>query len=160
MPRTPDYFPGEREEEALLIVSGSDYPAKNGEITYVSGSGFKFYEEGSLRTLTTSSIDASDHAKLRQLIHLADGGGPFEGFASGAVCDQGPSPFPTASIWYTDASRTQIIVSQAIVYNNNKTIATEQWVAYGTNGLPVAVVTDNITYQGVFETSRTRTIFL
>lgn len=60
MPRTPDYFPGEREEETLLILSGSELPAKNGEITYVSGTGFKFYEEGVVKTLSSGS-EGSNH---------------------------------------------------------------------------------------------------
>lgn len=160
MPRTPDYFPGEREEEALLILSGSDMPAKNGEITYVSGSGFKFFEEGIVKTLSSSSgISADDHKILRQLIHLADGGGPFEGFATGAVEDQGPKPFPTASIWYTDVTRTKKIVEQVITYNGNRTIAIEVWRAYDVDGVTVlATVSDSITYDSIFETTRTRTI--
>ena len=38
-----------------------------------------------------SGITASQHEVLRQLVHLADGtGGPWNGFASGAVCDTLP----------------------------------------------------------------------
>jgi hypothetical protein len=159
MPRTPDFFPGQREEESLVLLSGSTQPVKIGEITYVSGSGFKFYEEGVIRTLTSSSISSTDHKTLRQLIHLADGGGPFEGFSSGAVMDTGPIPFPTASIWYVSSARTQKIVEQIVSYNSSSMIISEQWKAYAVDGTTViATVTDAITYNGVFETTRTRTI--
>lgn len=163
MPRTPDQFPGERIEESILFESGSQFPEQSGEVLYatgtISGSGFFFNEEGVVSGPATSFIRSGSHAALRQLIHLADGGGPFEGFASGAVEDQGPVPFPTASIWYTDSSRTKKIVEQLVTYNGNMTVATEQWKAYDVDGTTVlATVTDTITYQGVFETSRTRTI--
>lgn len=45
MPRTPDFFPGDREEEGLLLLSGSETPSKNGEMRYVTGVGFRFFEE-------------------------------------------------------------------------------------------------------------------
>ncbi len=51
MPRTPDYFPGDREEEGILFLSGSSPPSKNGEVRYISGSGFQFCEEGAIKTL-------------------------------------------------------------------------------------------------------------
>lgn len=163
MPRTPDQFPGERNEESILFESGSLLPENPGEVLYatgtISGSGFFFNEEGRVSGPAASFIKSGSHATLRQLIHLADGGGPFEGFASGAVEDQGPKNFPTASIWYTDATRTKKIVEQLVTYNNNHTPATEQWKAYDVDGVTVlATVTDAITYDGVFETSRTRTI--
>lgn len=50
MPRTPDAFPGNRIEEAINFLSGSDLPFNSGEMLYasgtVSGSGFFFNEEG------------------------------------------------------------------------------------------------------------------
>ena len=164
MPRTPDQFPGERFEESILFDSSSNQPpANSGELLYasgsVSGSGFFFNEEGTVSGPVSTFLNSGSHARLRQLIHLADGGGPFEGFASGAVLDTGPSPFATASIWYTDATKTKKIVEQLVTYNPNRTPATEQWKAYAVDGVTVlATVTDAITYDGVFETSRTRTI--
>lgn len=163
MPRTPDQFPGERNEESILFESGSQFPGQAGELLYatgtISGSGFFFNEEGATSGPVSSFLKSGSHASLHQLIHLADGGGPFEGFASGAVLDTGPAPFPTASIWYTDSSKTKKIVEQQVTYNENRTIATEQWRAYDVDGTTVlATVTDAITYQGVVETARTRTI--
>lgn len=163
MPRTPDAFPGERNEESILFDSGSLLPQFGGEMLYatgtVSGSGFFFNEEGQVVGPIARFLDSGSHARLRQLIHLADSDGPFEGFASGAVCDTGPAPFPTASIWYTDATKTKKIVEQNVTYNNNKTIAIEVWKAYNVDGVTVlATASDAITYQGMVEISRTRTI--
>lgn len=163
MPRTPDQFPGERIEESILFESGSTFPIRPGELFYVtgsvSGSGFFFNEENKVSGPISRYIDSSSHASLRQLVHLTDEGGPFEGFTSGAVLDTGPMPFPTASIWYTAASRTQKLVELLVIRNSNKLPITLQWKAYANDGVSVVTtVTDSISYQGAFETSRIRTI--
>lgn len=161
MPRTPDRFPGEREDEGILLEPGATAPVTDGEITYVTGIGFRFYEEGAEKGLTGSGITTSQHRALRQLIHLADEGGPFEGFATGAYQETLPAanPFPTSVIWWTSSAKTSKIVEETITYNGNKTVATDQWKAYDTDGITVlATVTDTISYSGVFETSRTRAI--
>jgi hypothetical protein len=161
--RTPDDFPGERVEESILFDSGSNFPSKPGEMLYatgtISGSGFFFNEEGVIAGPFSGMLTSASHASMRQLIHLADGGGPFEGFASGAVLETGPQPFPTASIWWTDVSKTKKIVDKAIVRNQNKTPATITWKSYSTDGTTVlTTVVDTIVYSGAFEISRTRTL--
>lgn len=101
------------------------------------------------------------HQSLRQLIHLADGGGPFEGFTSGAYLELLPSgnPFPTSATWWESAAKLKKIVEETVTYNSNMTIATQQWKAYNTDGITVlSTVTDTVTYSGVVELSRTRTI--
>ena len=157
--RTPDDFPGERIEDPLLLVSGTYVPTIMGEVSYVSGSGFQFMQDDGIVLLRSGAINAVDHEKLRQLVHLAEEGGPFEGFAN-AVRDIGPagSAFPTGSVWWTDASRRQKIVERIIVRNPNRTPATVQWRTYvsGSNSI-AASFTDTIVYSGVFEVSRTRT---
>ena len=163
MTRTPDDFPGERSEESILFDSGSAFPTKPGEMLYatgtVSGSGFFFNEEGRIAGPLVSALTSASHASIRQLIHLADGCGPYEGFASGAVFESGPTPFATASIWWTDAGKTKKIVDKTITRNQNKTPATIQWRAFDVDGTTVlSAVTDTITYLGAFEISRTRTI--
>jgi hypothetical protein len=98
---------------------------------------------------------------LRELIHLAEEGGPFEGFASGAFQEILPSgdPFPTSFIWWTSSSKTSKIVEETIVYNANRTINTDQWKVYDIDGSTIlATVTDIFTYNGVFIVSITRTI--
>lgn len=132
-------------------------------MTY-DGTSFKLRDAvGTYDPRTGSGISANDHKALRQLIHLAEEGGPFEGFASGAYQETLPSssPFPTSIIWWTSSAKTAKIVEETITYNLNKTIATDQWKVYDTDGVTVlATVTDTISYSGIFETHRTRTIVL
>jgi hypothetical protein len=114
-----------------------------------------------LQTLSTggSGITANQHQALRQLIHFIDNG-PANGFVTGAYRENTPSPdpFPTAVIWYDDNTKTKKLVEKLITYTGP--VATQvQWKMYDTDGATVlATVTDAISYSGVFETSRTRTI--
>jgi hypothetical protein len=117
-------------------------------------------------TLETTNLiyidpNSVSHKILRQLIHLADGDGPFEGFTSGAYKETTPSgnPFPTSVIWWTSSGKTAKIVEETISYNANKTINTDAWKVYDTDGTTVLVTaTDTVAYSGAFETSRTRVL--
>ena len=51
MGQTPDRFPGEREDEGVLLEPSAVVPTVNGELRYVTGVGFRFYEEGVLKGL-------------------------------------------------------------------------------------------------------------
>lgn len=156
MPRTPDRFPGTREEEAVQFIPGAATPQTDGEVRYVTGTGFQFLDEGVLKRLYSDE----QHAALRQLIHLADNDGPFEGFASGAYEETLPlgSAFPTSITWWTSSAKTHKIVENTVTYNLNFTIATDTWKSYDTDGSTVlATFTDTFTYSGVFIASRTRT---
>jgi hypothetical protein len=107
-----------------------------------------------------SGITASAHRTLRQLIHFIDEG-PAEGFATGAYREMFPasSPFPTSFIWWESAAKTEKIVEKTYTYNPNKTVSQVEWKMYDTDGVTVlATITDVITYSGIFETSRTRSI--
>jgi hypothetical protein len=102
-------------------------------------------------------VTTSSHPTLRQLIHLADGFGPYEGFPTGATFEIGPQPFPTASIWR--GADTKKIVEKLVTRNFNQSPATVQWKVYDIDGITIlATVTDTITYSGAFEVSRTRSI--
>jgi len=139
---------------------GAVAPTVNGELRYVTGSGFRFYEEGVEKGLTGSGISEAQHRVLRQLIHFIEDG-PAEGFASGAYKETLPAadPFPTSFIWWESAAKLKKIVEEIVTYNANKTIATDQWKVYDTDGSTVlATVTDTISYSSIFEVSRTRTI--
>lgn len=105
------------------------------------------------------AYNSASHAAIRQLVHLADGGGgPYESFGT-VYCDTGPVPFPTTSIWYSDIGRTKKITEQLVSYNPNKTFSSIQWRVYAPDGVTVlATAVDTITYSGIFETSRTRVI--
>jgi hypothetical protein len=159
--RTPDRFPGEREDEGLLLIPDTIVPLINGEMRYVTGVGFRFFDEGVEKGLTGTGISEAQHKTLRQLVHLAEEGGPYEGFTSGAYQETLPAanPFPTSIIWWTSAAKTDKIVEETITYNANKTIATDEWKVYDIDGSTVlATVTDTISYSSVFETSRTRAV--
>lgn len=109
----------------------------------------------------TTGITEAEHKALRQLIHLADEGGPYEGFTTGAYQETLPSatPFPTSVIWWTDSGKTAKIVEETVTYNPNKTIATDNWKVYDVDGVTLmAEITDTIVYSGVFELHRTRAI--
>ena len=135
-------------------------PTVNGEFRYVTGVGFRFFEEGTEKGLTGSGISEAQHRTIRQLIHFLEEG-PAEGFASGAYKETLPAadPFPTSFIWWESAAKLKKIVEETVTYNANKTIATDEWKVYDTDGSTVlATVTDTMSYSGIFETSRTRTI--
>lgn len=105
-------------------------------------------------------LTPTQHETLRQLIHLADGvGGPFEGFPTNAYREILPTAgaFPTSIIWWTSSAKVAKYVEKTVTYNSNKTPATLEWKAYGTDGVTVlATVTDTITYSGPFELYRVR----
>lgn len=94
---------------------------------------------------------------LRKLLYFIDNG-PAEGFASGAYREMAGTVFPTSIIWYTDSGKTDKIVEKNVTWTGvNPT--TIEWKMYATDGSTVlATVSDVITYSGVFETSRTRSI--
>ena len=162
MARTPDRTPGVREEEKLRLTTEEGQTADSpGEIVYTAGGAFSMRDAtGAFDPRSGSGLSEAQHKALRQLIHFIDSG-PAEGFASGAYHEQLPSadPFPTSAIWWTSSGKTSKIVELTITRNANKTPATEEWKMYDTDGSTVLVtVTDTISYSGIVETTRTRTI--
>ena len=117
----------------------------------------------SLQQLTASigtSFTPSQHEVLRQLIHFIDEG-PATGFPTGARKQILPAadPFPTSVIWWEDTALTKKIVEKLITRNPNKTPSVVQWKMYAIDGTTViSTVTDTISYSGVFEINRIRTI--
>jgi hypothetical protein len=109
----------------------------------------------------SSGITDVDHARLRQLIHLADEDGPFEEFASGAYREFLPNNlFPTSMTWYENDSKSKKIVEKIIFRNSNNMPSTITWNVYNTNGVTIIhTVRDTITYENnIFEKSRVREI--
>jgi hypothetical protein len=161
VPATPDRRPGPLEEDdEIRLASNAIGPTQAGALNY-DGSIFQFRDAvGTFDPRTGGGISETQHKILRQLTHLAEEGGPWEGFASGAFQETLPSadPFPTSVIWWTSAAKTEKIVEEQLVYNANKTITTDVWKVYAVGGALLFTVTDTIAYSGVFETSRTRTI--
>lgn len=137
-----------RDEAALIWRDGDVIKAK--DITY-----------GTVELLgasASSGITEAQHKALRQIIHFIDEG-PAESFASGAYKETTPTgPFPTSEIWWESSSKLKKIVSLDTTWSG-AVITQEVWKIYDTDGSTVlATVTDAVSYSGIFETSRTRTI--
>jgi len=92
------------------------------------------------------------------LIHFIEEG-PAEGFVSGAYKVTLPTgPFPTSMTWWESSSKLKKIVERLVSWTGTL-VTTDQWKIYDTDGSTVLwIITDAITYSGVFESSRTRTI--
>ena len=150
----------ERTQDLYLIdMTGGSLPTEEGQVRYINTDILAFVN-GSVVSLTAggSGITAAQHQILRQLIHFIDDG-PASGFTSGAYKETTPTgPFPTSEIWWESSAKLKKIVSLDTTWSG-ATITQEVWKVYATDGSTVlATITDAISYTGVFETSRTRTI--
>jgi len=158
--RTPDRRPGAplREEEAIYVDQTGVVSSVEGECRYYGGR-WSFYDStGEFDPRTGGGISEAQHKTLRQLIHFINDG-PAEGFASGAYKETTYSGVKaTSEIWYESSSKLKKIVELTTTWLGIK-ITAEEWKVYDTDGSTVlATVTDAITYTGIKETSRTRTI--
>jgi len=150
----------ERVSDLYFVADESPGPPTvEGQVRLDSGD-LVAYVGGSVKSLTagaTSGITADQHKVLRQLIHFIEDG-PAEGFTSGAYREITGTTFPTAIIWYTDSGKTDKIVERLLTWTGiNPT--TDKWKIYDTDGSTVLwTVSDAVSYSGVFETNRTRTI--
>jgi len=109
--------------------------------------------------VTGSAIPESQHKVLRHLVHLAEGGGPFDGFSSGAYREINPAgaAFPTSVIWWESSAKLKKILEKTIVYSGALPTSIT-YEAYDLDGVTViATSIDTITYSGSFEISRVRT---
>ena len=138
---------------------GSGYP-QNG-MAYFNTTDYTFQvysDEGSIGGGGWEELlTASNHAALRQLIHFIDNG-PAEGFASGAYRENTGIVFPTAVTWYNDSTPSKKKIVEKLITWTGPLATTIVWKIYDSSEVLLATVTDTITYLGVFETSRTRSI--
>lgn len=145
---------GRRNKNVAIWTNSGDLKFKDVANPGVGNVGF------TLTDLLASSggITEAQHKALRQLIHFIDEG-PAESFASGAYKETTPTgPFPTSEIWWESSSKLKKIVSLDTTWSG-AVITQEVWKIYDTDGSTVlATVTDAVSYSGIFETSRTRTI--
>lgn len=183
--RDIDTPPGSPATGYRVIVGSSptgDFVGHAGEIAQWNGSAWVFTtpkqgtfayvkdEDGLYKQTAASSpwiwgqetgtgLSAEQHRVLRQLIHFIEEG-PAGGFTSGAYKETLPSgdPFPTSVIWWESSSKLKKIVERTITWTG-VTPTTDEWKIYDTDGSTLlATVSDAISYSGVFETTRTRTI--
>lgn len=140
-----------RDETTIISRSGDDMTFKDGS-------------NPTAKTLTdllsgSGGLTETGHRILRQLIHFIDEG-PAEGFASGAYKEILPSAaiFPTSVIWWESSLKLKKIVERTLTWTGHN-LTTSVWQVYDTDGSSVlATITDAISYSGIFETTRTRTI--
>ena len=150
---------------------GNAQPSDGTVAIYIDPADGKLYFEdidnlgpGARRTLAdlvagVGGLTVEAHKALRQLIHFIDDG-PAEGFLSGAFKETTGTVFPTAEIWYVVGSVPPAgKIVELLTTWTGVNITQEVWKMYDTDGSTVLVtVTDAISYSGVFETSRTRTV--
>lgn len=143
----------------------------NDEDVYVTRSGddliFRDKTVGTEVTLNdlyvgSGGMSENQHQILRQLIHFIDEG-PAHGFASGAYKEVIGGMFPTQIIWWESAAKLKKIVETDITRAGGGASVVAPtpivWKVYSTDGVTVSgTVTDNITYDGITETNRTRII--
>jgi hypothetical protein len=156
---TPDRAPGPSIEEELQLEdrTADGNPTIDGAIRLVSDDIVVKLSTGVKSMTTGSGLSEGTHKTLRQLIHFIEDG-PAEGFTSGAYREVTGTVFPTAFVWWESSSKLKKIVERLVTWTGVN--ATEdKWKIYDTDGSTVLwTVTDAISYSGVFETSRTRTI--
>ena len=163
MPRTPDRHPGPLEEEQIRLLLPEGEGDGYGLLYYDLDGYFVFCDAyGDFNPRNGGGISAYDHRVLRQLIHFIDDG-PAEGFASGAYREILGGTFPTSITWYTDSGKAQKIVEKIITRSGGAATVVAptpiKWKIYDTDGTTVLwTISDAVTYDGVFETCRTRTI--
>lgn len=116
-------------------------------------------------SLTGSQLNIIINAlteKSRRLILLAGCDGPYETYSSSYRTIgylNTTSVFPTESIWYEDSFLTKKILSHFVEYNSMRQITKSIWTVYDNNGItPLYVATDIITYNGLKEIYRERTL--
>jgi len=112
--------------------------------------------------LDTAAINDAQHRVLRHLIHFVETNSPGDGFGVGPYyCETNyqANVFPIDETWYETSAKLKRICRWEGTYNINKTFATEKWIVYKSDGVnPAADATDTISYVGVIESNRTRTL--
>ena len=98
----------------------------------------------------------SQHKALRHLIHFISDG-PGDGFASGSYKEVTGTVFPSSIVWWTSVVKVNKIVERLCTWSGAK-LTVDQWKIYDSGGVLLVTLTDAISYTGIFETSRTRTI--
>lgn len=148
---------GNSDFDKLVRISSNDISSNYLGSKIVDGYNIQTTElnDGGVETL---EIKLVDHGIIRDLIHFINEG-PANGFVSGATKEISPvgNPFPTQVIW-KDAGGNKL-VEKNITRDSKKNPTTIEWIMYDTDGVGILhTIIDTITYSGIFEISRTRSI--
>lgn len=130
--------------------------------TTISGVTATNVQEALEELSTGTTFTPTQHKTIRQLIHFIETNSPGDGFGAGPYQSEvlpTADPFPTSETWYETSSKTNKICRWEGTYNANKTLATETWIVYQSDGTSKAAeATDTISHSGIFETGRSRAI--
>lgn len=143
---TPDRRPGPLDEEGIYMEP-SVAPTVNGELRYVSGVGFRFFEEGAAVSLLTDAR----HRELYTLVHGVDETSYDEVIYSGNNITQ--------YIVWTSVAKTLKIREDSMTYSGGKVtqVVSKQ---YDGAGVLVAQYTEDYSYSGnkISSVARTRNL--
>jgi len=137
MPRTPDRQDGVRYEEGILFDVDSISPGENGELRYVSGQGFRFFEEGVEVGLSGQGMSEAQHRALDTLIHDIAEDSYEEITYSG-------KDVTNITVW-TDAGKTLRIREEQISYSQGR-VSQVVTIQYDSGGLIEEQITETLTY--------------
>ena len=160
--KTPDRFEGTRlEEESKFDRSSAFLVGGAGAFRFddATGAWIMVDDVGAFDPRTGGGLSEAQHRALLQLIHFISEG-PAKGFSTGATKTVTGGLFPTLIEWKrADAT---LLLAKTITRTGTGTNVSPtpiEWKLYDTDGTTVLeTVTDVITYSGVIETSRVRTI--
>jgi hypothetical protein len=149
MGKTPDRFPGQREEdEGVRLDPGTEHPTQNGELRYVDGVGFRFFENGVEVGLAGSGITEGQHEGLDTLVHEIDETSFDEVIYTASFITQyivWASPAKLLKIREEQYTYSAGMVSQVVT------------IQYDGTGAVQMTMTEQYTYSGSRITSVTRT---
>lgn len=156
MPKTPNYFYGTQYVNKLVLLSNSDEPTEIGEIVFSDGY-FIFknsYQSVNFNEIisSTSNINETNLQNSNQLANLINDGPVLN--TLNLVKEIVGNPFPTAEIWKDGDNK---VIELIITRDAQMKPIIEEWKRYE-DGAIVEQITDTITYQGIFEISRTRVV--
>jgi len=155
VPVTPDRFPGESDDEGLILSDEGVDPTVVGEIRLNSGVIKGKDSTGVFNLRSGTGLSDATHESLLQLIHFIDEG-PAHGFTTGATKTITGTTFPTNITWRR-ADTTRLV--EKIIVWSGPVPTLIRWAIYDVDGSTVlSAVVDTISYSGVFETGRTRSI--
>ena len=149
MPLTPDRRPGALEEdEGINLTPQAVAPTVNGELRYVAGTGFRFFEEGVAKGLTGTGITEPQHENLDTLTHWIAETGYEENTYSG-------NNLTNTTTWTSPAKTTKVREEQ-LTYSGGK-VQQIVSIQYNAVGVETYRVTEVMTYSGSKISSIART---
>lgn len=113
-------------------------------------------------SVSGSEVTITVNEDYRQLIYLADYG-PYEHFGTSSYHEftYESNIYVSSSTWYTDSSKVKKIVEKAYIRNNKKQAVEIDYFLYLEDGVTFKrIIKDTINYNGIVETSRTRSVIL